>query len=425
MSKRVVITGFDGRTHALGWKIKQSPEKPEIFFLPGNAGTVDIGENVSIRDDDIEKIADFAEEKKVDLTIIGPEKALQLGIVDLFRSRGMKIFGPSKAVFGATEGSKIAAKRFMAANGIPTASFRVFRSFESAQGHLKKHFEKKTEPSVIKADGLALGRGVKIARTCEEAEGKLREIFEKRKDPHVLVERYLPGEEVSIHALTNGISVDLWPSSQDYKTLNGEMTGGVGAIAPVPWVTEKMMASIRQRIVRKSINMLRQSHGSFVGCLYPGLMWTSQGPNVLEYNFRFGNPEILVYMRLMKSDPLLLLEAHVDQKKRGLQSQWFPGFACCVVLAAGGYPGNIEDAGMPIEGIEEAEKIPEVVVFHGATVRDGEGTLRVHHGRVLYVTARGDTLTEARERVYQAVACIHFEGMQYRDDIGLITETLR
>ncbi len=419
MSVDVLIVGSGGREHSLAWKLKQSPKLGKLYIAPGNSGTALLGENVSISVKEFEKLADFAAEKKIGLTVIGPDDPLAGGIVDVFKARGLRVWGPSKAA-AQIEGSKAFSKELMREAGIPTAEFGVFTDHEKALSYVRE----KGAPIVVKASGLALGKGVYVCQSVEEAETALKEIMLDRAfsdaGNEVVIEEYLDGQEVSIHALSDGKTHIMFPPSQDHKPVGesdtGKNTGGMGVILPVPWVSTEALGDIEKNVVTPTLAALAQKGNPFVGLLYPGLKMSSKGPKVLEFNARFGDPECQTYMRLMKSDLLELLEASTDGKLDTVKVEWNPGFAVNIVLCSGGYPDTYEK-GFPITGIEEAEKIPGVMVFHaGVTLTNGK--IVTSGGRVLGVSAVGDTLKEALSRAYEATGKIHFEGMYFRRDIG-------
>lgn len=423
MAIDVLIIGGGGREHALAWKLKQSPRIGKLYIAPGNGGTLALGENVPIGAMEFEKLADFAREKNVGLTIVGPDDPLAGGIVDFFRDRGLRIFGPTKET-AKMESSKAFAKQLMQDGKIPTAGFKVFTSYTAAAAFVQAH----GAPIVVKASGLALGKGVYVCKTIEEAEAALREIIVEKvhKDAgdEVVIEDFLDGPEVSIHMLTDSVTHLVFPPAQDHKRAldndEGKNTGGMGTIAPVPWMTPKMMASVESEIIRPTFEALLDRGIQFTGLLFPGLKMTLDGPKVLEFNARFGDPETQVYMRLLKSDLLDALEACADGWLTGknISLEWEKGFAANVVLASGGYPDAYKK-GFPITGIDEAEKIPGVTIFHAGTmIENVSQSLVTNGGRVLGVSAVGDTLKAALDRAYEAVGKIHFEGMQFRRDIG-------
>lgn len=419
MVSNVLIIGSGGREHALAWELNRSPRIGKLYVAPGNGGTRDIAENIAIEATDTKRLARFAEKNSIDLTVVGPDDPLALGVVDVFQSRGLRIFGPTRNA-AQIEVSKAFAKRLMEDIGIPTAPFRIFRKYENALEYVRKH----GAPIVVKASGLALGKGVYPCETLVEAEKALAEIMlehaYKQAGNEVIVEEFLNGQEFSIHALCDGKTSILLPTAQDHKPIfdgdKGKNTGGMGTIAPVPWVADHTLREVNEQVVRPTLQALAKSGRPFAGCLYPGLKMTDEGPKVLEFNARFGDPETQSYMRLLKTDLLDVLDACVDGKLADLTVEWNSGFAVCVVLASGGYPGKYKKE-IPISGIGEAEKIPSVVVFHAGTMYDS-GQLRTSGGRVLGVTATGDTLQEALDRAYKAVYYIKFKGKQFRKDIG-------
>jgi phosphoribosylamine--glycine ligase len=424
MASHVLIIGSGGREHALAWKLVRSPRIGKLYVASGNGGTRSIAENVAIKAVDVASLARFAEHNSIDLTVVGPDDPLALGVVDVFQSRGLRIFGPTRAA-AQIEASKAFAKRLMRDNGIQTASFRIFRKYENALEYVRKH----GAPIVVKASGLALGKGAYPCKTLAKAEKALAEIMleraYKQAGNEVIVEEFLDGQEISIHALCDGKTSILLPTAQDHKPIfdgdQGKNTGGMGTIAPVPWVADQTLREVNEQIVRTTLQALAKKGRPFTGCLYPGLKITSEGPKVLEFNARFGDPETQSYMRLLKTDLLDMLDACVDRKLAELVVEWHSGFAVCVVLASGGYPGEYKKE-IPIFGINEAERVPGVVVFHAGTMYDNQ--LLTSGGRVLGVTATGSTLKNALDRAYEAVRCIRFDGMQFRKDIGAKAITL-
>ncbi|TSC91654.1 MAG: phosphoribosylamine--glycine ligase [Candidatus Berkelbacteria bacterium Licking1014_96] len=415
---KVLVIGGGGREHALVWKLAQSPRVDELFVAPGNGGTSDLAENVPIAATDLEGLVGFAKKNGVDLTVVGPDDSLALGIVDVFRQNGLRIFGPTRDA-AQIEASKVFAKKLMRRNGIPTAPFQTFRNYDHALSYIRKH----GAPIVVKASGLALGKGVYVCQTINEAETALFEIMirgiHRGAGGEVVIEDFLPGQEISIHAFCDGKTAVLFPTAQDHKPAldgdRGSNTGGMGTVVPLPWVTDETIHVVERQIIQPTLEALCRCGRPFTGCLYPGLKMTSEGPNVLEFNARFGDPETQSYMRLLKTDLLEILEACVEGTLSNLTVKWSASFAACVVLASGGYPGDYKK-GLPINGIDEAERIPGVVVFHaGTSCVDG---LKTSGGRVLGVTAVADTPSSALSRAYEAVSLIKFEGMHYRHDIG-------
>ena len=418
MSTNVLIIGSGGREHALTWKLTQSPRIGKLYVAPGNGGTRQVAENIPINAADIHGLVQFVKKNKVDLTIVGPEEPLALGIVDIFRAQGLRIFGPTRAA-AEIESSKAFAKNLMNEIGIPTATFKIFNEYDRALAYIHE----RGAPIVVKASGLALGKGAYVCKTVTEAENALKEIMISRvhKDAgdEVVVEEFLDGQEISIHAFCDGKSFILMPPAQDHKQIGegdeGKNTGGMGTIAPVSWVSADMLQIISERIIQPTLEALAKRGRLFSGLLYPGLKMTSNVIKVLEFNARFGDPETQSYMRLLKTDLLDILEACVHGRLAELAIEWHPGFAACVVIASGGYPDEYEK-NLSIHGVAEAERVPDVVVFHAGTKFDGG--LKTSGGRVLGVTAVGATLRDALDRAYEAVRLIHFKGMQYRCDIG-------
>ena len=416
---KVLIVGSGGREHALAWKVAQSEKVEKVYGAPGNPGIAQIGECVEIKPTDIEKLADFAEREGIDLTIVGPEAPLVAGITDEFEKRGLKVFGPSK-VAAQLEGSKAFAKEMMRKFGVPTADFQVFDDPEKA----KEYIRKVGAPIVVKADGLAAGKGVVVAQTVEEAIKAVDRIMVERvfgeAGNRVVVEECLKGEEASYLVITDGERFVPLATAQDHKAVfdgdRGPNTGGMGAYSPAPVLSEEMEREVQEKVIKPILRGMAQEGMPFKGILYAGLMITEEGPKVLEFNVRFGDPEAQAILRRLEDD---LVEVALSAVEERLVEElhWRPETSICVVLASKGYPGKYEK-GKVITGIEEAEKVPTVVVFHaGTAVKDGK--LVTNGGRVLNVTALGKDIVEARERVYEAVKRIQFDGMHYRTDIGL------
>jgi phosphoribosylamine---glycine ligase len=416
---KVLVIGSGGREHALCWKLRQSPRVTDLFCAPGNAGTEALGRNVAIPVGDIDGLAKFAASTGIDLTVVGPDDALAAGIVDVFQERGLRIFGPTRD--GARfESSKSFAKRFMDRHGIPTARFGEFT--DSAEAHL--FCQRMTYPLVIKADGLALGKGVIIATNADEAAKAIYRIMEKRQfgeaGRRIVIEEFLEGEECSIHALVDGGAFALFPSAQDHKrALDGDAglnTGGMGAYSPAPILTPELEAQVREQVMEPFVRGLAADGLQFKGLLYPGLMVTKQGLKVLEFNGRFGDPETQAFLPRLKSDLVDAIEAVIDGRLGDCPLEWSAEAAVCVVMASGGYPGDYAK-GKEITGIAEAESVEGVTVFHAGT-RLADGRLVTSGGRVLGVTALGADVRAARERAYEAVAKIHFDGAHFRRDIA-------
>ena len=417
---RVLVIGGGGREHALAWKLLQSPQVEKVFVAPGNAGTAELGENAPIHFTDVAGLLDFAKRNRIDLTVVGQEAASEAGVTDEFLRAGMAIFGPSKAAT-RIESSKAFAKELMTTTGVPTARFRSFTDPSAALSYLAEQ----TLPVVIKASGLAEGKGVVIAGTLEEAVAAIDEIMVVKRfgaaGDTVVVEDFLSGQEVSVHALCDETTALLFPASQDHKQLydkdTGPNTGGMGVVAPVPWVTPGQLATIARRIVQPTLDGLRREQAAFVGCLYPGLMIDGDAIEVLEFNARFGDPEAQTYMRLLDGDLYEILSACVRGDLKETSTSWNSGAAISVALVAKGYPGSY-DKGLSISGIDRASREPDVVVFHGGTIAVGD-EVRTAGGRALYVTAVGSDISKAHEKAYHAIQYINFAGMGFRTDIGL------
>lgn len=416
---RILVLGKGAREHALLWKLAQSPQVTELFCIPGNAGTAAIASNHDIPLNDKPALIAFAKLRNIILTIVGPDDLLAAGIVDAFEQEGLNIIGPSRGA-ARIESSKAYSKRVMKTKGIPTAAYRVFSSYERASQFISS----RKLPLVIKASGLALGKGVFIASSFEEAAIALQKILVKEefgKDQKVVIEEYLVGEEVSFHALCNGYSALMFPASQDHKALydgdTGPNTGGMGSICPIPWISDSLLKEVSQTMVYPVLEALRNEGHLFRGCLFPGVMMTPHGPMVLEYNARFGDPETQSYMRLLQTDLYdLLMSNTLVMNLYPDEVSWRTGFAVCVVISSEGYPGPYE-TGKVITGLEEVEQTEGVVVFHAGTAMV-DGQLVTAGGRVLSVTAIGETPEEAVSRAYAAVEKIHFDGMYFRRDIG-------
>lgn len=420
---KILIIGSGGREHAIGWKIAQSERCGKLYFAPGNAGTAEIGINIDIKATDIPKLIEFAKKEKIDLTLALPDDPLALGVVDEFQKAGLRIWGPTKAA-SELEWSKAYAKDFMKRHKIPTAKYEVFTDFEKA----KIYIEKGTLPIVVKASGLALGKGVTVAQTKEEAIKALEQILVNKifgnAGNEVVIEEYLSGIEISIHAISDGESWKIFPASQDHKRIYdgnvGPNTGGMGVIAPLPFIDNALMERIEKEIVAPTILGMAKEGRPFVGILYPGIMLTKKGPKVFEFNARFGDPETQTYMRLLETDILDIVDASIDGKISDLEIKWKKDiYACNIALASSGYPGKYEK-GKVISGIHEAEIQPDIIIFHAGT-KIARQDLATNGGRVLGVSATGNTLEEALKKAYEAIKKISFEGMQYRKDIGQST----
>ncbi len=415
---KVLVVGNGGREHALAWKIKQSPLLTKLYTARGNAGIWQIAEKVDIAPTDVEKLIDFAKKEKIDLTVVGPEQPLSEGIVDGFEKAGLKIFGHRKNA-AILEASKVFAKNFMKKYGIPTAFYGTFDNEKDAVDFIKKM----GTPIVIKADGLAAGKGVVIANTEEEAVDTVRDMFRGRfgeASKRVVIEEFLEGEEASYIAMVDGEKLVPMATSQDHKRVfdgdKGPNTGGMGAYSPAPVITPEIEKQILEKIMYPTLKGMKAEGREMRGFLYAGLMIGPKGINVLEFNVRMGDPETQPIMRRLESDLLQHMLDILDGKIDSVQPVWSDRWSIGVVMASKGYPGKYEK-GFEITGIEKAEEDPDIVVFHAGTdLKDGK--LVTAGGRVLTVTATGDTLVEAKEKVYKAVEKINFEGAHYRKDIG-------
>jgi len=414
---KVLVVGGGGREHALVWKIRQSPRVREVYCAPGNAGIAREATCVNIGAEDITGLRDFAREKGIDLTVVGPEAPLNAGIADLFQEAGLRIFGPSRAA-AEIEGSKVLAKEIMAKYGIPTADYAVFDRPEQAYAYIKQ----KGAPCVVKADGLAAGKGVVVAMDEQAALDAVRSIMVDRifgsAGDRVVVEECLTGEEVSILAFTDGYNVVPMVSSQDHKRVfdgdQGPNTGGMGAYAPAPVYSPEVHRRTVEEILVPIVRALDAEGRTYRGVIYAGLMVTPKGPKVLEFNARFGDPEAQPVLTLLDTDLVEIMEAVLENRLDRVEIRWKKQASVCVVLASGGYPGSYEK-GKVIRGLDQ---IPEgVVVFHAGTAqKDGETVTA--GGRVLGVTALGPDIPAAIEAAYAAAGKISFEGMHYRRDIG-------
>jgi len=417
---KVLIVGSGGREHALAWKLKQSPHAERIFCAPGNAGTAEIGENLAISASDLASLVQFAKENRADLTVVGPDDPLAAGIVDLFTEEGLRIFGPTKTA-ARLESSKIFAKQLMHEHGIPTAQAGTFEHSDDAL----RFCDRLQFPIVIKADGLALGKGVIIASDPAAARSTIDEMMNQNRfgeaGRRVVVEEFLRGTECSLHALVDGANYRLLQTARDHKrALDGDAgpnTGGMGAFSPANNWTAELEDQFHKKIMRPLLRGLQEKKITFRGLLYPGLMLSADGAWVLEFNCRFGDPETQAILPRMKSDLLPLLEATIDGKIDTSTIEWDQRPAVTIVLASGGYPGKYE-TGKPISGLGEAAKIDNVQIFHAGTKRVNDEIVTAG-GRVLAVTALGSTIETARACAYEAVSHIYFENCHYRRDIAL------
>ncbi|MBN1671307.1 MAG: phosphoribosylamine--glycine ligase [Kiritimatiellae bacterium] len=416
---KVLVVGGGGREHTLAWKLANDSRKPEIFCAPGNAGTAALGTNVAIKAEDVEALAGWARAQRPDLTVVGPEAPLCGGLVDALEADGLRAFGPNKAA-AAIEGSKVFSKDVMTAAGVPCAHSAAFTDPAQALAYLRSQ----PVPIVVKAEGLAAGKGVYVCGTLAEAEQAIREVMVERKlgkaGQRVLVEECLEGEEASILALVDGENLVMLASSQDHKRVfdgdQGPNTGGMGAYSPAPVITDALWPEIENKVFRPTLDQLRARGIVYKGVLYAGLMVTGEGPKVLEFNCRFGDPETQVVLPRIEGDLIPALEACVDGTLNPDQVAWRPDPCVCVVMASGGYPGEYEK-GKKIAGLARAGAKPDTIVFHaGTSVADG--AVVTAGGRVLGVTAFGADLPQAVSRAYDAVSAISFAGCQYRKDIA-------
>src|SRR5438094_4723872 len=417
---KILVIGSGGREHAFAWKLRQSPHAEHIFCAPGNAGTGEIAENVAIPATDLDGLARFAKENRIDLTVVGPDDPLAARIIDLFASEKLRAFGPTKSA-ARIEASKIFAKELMRAQEIPTAEARTF----SDSGEALRYCQLAKFPVVIKADGLALGKGVTIAADAATARSTIDEMMNQGRfgdaGRRIVIEEFLRGTECSLHALVDGNNYVLLESARDHKRAldgdNGPNTGGMGAFSPANNWNGKLQSQFETEIMRPVLRGFLQQGIEFCGLLYPGLIITSEGPRVLEFNCRFGDPETQALLPRMKSDLLPLLEATIDGTIDKCAIEWDTRAAVTVVLASAGYPGKYE-TGKSTSGLDDAAKLEDVRIFHAGTKREA-GEIKIAGGRVLAVTALGSTLEAARARAYEAVSRIHFENCHYRRDIAL------
>lgn len=421
----VLVIGNGGREHALAWKLSQSSRCDRVFVAPGNAGTAIDAENVDIPDHDIPRLIEFAKQNQVGLTVIGPEAPLALGIVDAFQEAGLRVFGPAKNA-AELEASKVFCKNLLRHADVPTADYQVFRNAETAERFIVDRYRDATEvPVVIKADGLAAGKGVIVCSTQEEAIEAIQRIGSDREfgdaGNQIVVEERLDGDEASVIAITDGRTILTLSPAQDHKpALDGDTgpnTGGMGAYCPTGLVNDSMLAMIEEQVLVPTVHALKRQRRPFQGVLYAGLMVTNQGPKVLEYNARFGDPECQPLLMRLQTDLLDILEAAVDGELDRLEPlRWDPRPAVCVVMASEGYPGSYE-RGRTIRGLAEADALDDVKVFHAGTATLN-GEVVTDGGRVLGVTALGNSISAAKLQAYKGVKCIRWEGAWCRKDIS-------
>jgi len=414
---KVLVIGGGGREHAVCRALSRSKSVTRLLCAPGNGGIASVAECVPIAATDVAGIVDYAKNNAVDFVVVTPDDPLALGMVDALEEAGIPAFGPRKNA-AVIESSKVFSKNLMRKYGIPTAEYEVFDDLAEAESYIRK----KGAPIVVKADGLALGKGVVVAETVEQAVEALREMMVERKfgesGSRVVIEEYMTGPEVTVLAFTDGKTIRPMPSSQDHKRVfdgnRGPNTGGMGAFTPSPYYTPEIAEECMRTIFRPTVEAMNSEGRPFKGVLYFGLMLTPKGPRVVEYNARFGDPETQPLLTLLESDLMEIFQAVREERLEEVDIRFKNEAACCVVLASGGYPGSYEK-GFEITGLD---KVPEdIVVYHAGTVLDG-GVYRTNGGRVLGVTATGPTLAKAAKRAYDGVDCISFRNMHYRKDIA-------
>lgn len=416
---KILVIGGGGREHALVWKIAQSPLVTKVYCAPGNPGTAALAENIPIAVDDLDTLLAFAYETKIDLTVVGPEQPLSLGIVDLFEAHGLKVFGPSQKA-ALIEGSKAFSKDLMHTYNVPTAAYGVFTDLAEAEAFIKRT----GAPIVVKADGLAAGKGVIIAQTGEEALDAVRDMLSGNAfgaaGSRVVIEEFLTGEEASFLVITDGTKILPLASAQDHKAIfdgdQGPNTGGMGAYSPAPVVTPAIHEIAMKRVLQPAIDGMAAEGRPYRGVLYAGLMVKDGEVKTLEFNARFGDPECQPLLMRMKSDIVPVLLAVADGDLTGIELEWHDKAAVCVVMAAGGYPGDYRK-GDEITGLDLAATLPDTYVFHAGTTMKG-GACVTNGGRVLGVTALGETVRDAISGAYRGVGCITWPGVQFRTDIG-------
>ncbi len=418
---KILVVGSGGREHAIVWKLAQSPKADKIYCAPGNAGIASIAECVPIKATDVVKMADFAEEKQIDLTVIGMDDPLMLGIVDEFEKRGLRVFGP-RANAALIEGSKVFSKNLMKKYQIPTAAYEEFTDPEAARNYIR---ENKKYPLVLKADGLALGKGVLICGSEAEALAGVDEIMVDQKfgsaGNQMVIEEFLTGQEVSVLSFCDGKTVKTMVSAQDHKRAfdndQGLNTGGMGTFSPSQYYTKEYEEKAIETIFQKTVDAMNAEGRTFKGVLYYGLMLTEDGPKVLEYNARFGDPETQVILPRLKTDLVDIFEACIDGCLDQLDIQWEDNAAVCVVLASGGYPVSYQK-GYPIQGLNAFDGRDDMMIFHAGTAFNEKGEIVTSGGRVLGIVALGDNLKDAIDKAYAHVDEVTFKDAFYRHDIG-------
>jgi phosphoribosylamine--glycine ligase len=420
---KILVVGSGGREHALAWKLAQSPTVTRVFCSPGNAGTADEPNtvNLDIRATDTPRLLKFCKAEQIDLAVIGPEAPLVLGMVDDFQAADVRVFGPTRAA-AALEASKAHAKEMMRLANVPTADYAVFDDPAAAIAHVDERSERSL---VVKADGLAAGKGVTVCHNRQEAIAAIRhsmvDLAFGDAGKRIVIEEGLVGEEASILAIVDGNTILPLEPAQDHKAAfdddRGPNTGGMGAYSPTPLITPALLDEVIEKVLVPIVHTMRREGEPFQGILYAGLMITAQGPKVLEFNVRFGDPEAQPVLMRLKSDLAQVLLAAAEGRLKKLPTlEWDPRPAVCVVMAAAGYPGKV-NKGLPIRGLADASRVSDVKVFHGGTARLGDQIV-TDGGRVLGVTAVGDTIADAKLRAYQAVKCIRWEGAWCRKDIS-------
>ena len=423
---KILVIGSGGREHALVWKLAQAPHITQMWCAPGNAGIAQerLAENssfvecVNLGAEDLPRLLAFAQERKIDLTVVGPDNPLALGIVDLFQKNGLRIWGVNQKA-AQFESSKVFSQKFMEKYGIPTAAAGTFDEPVAA-----KKFAASLGKCVVKADGLALGKGVLICANQAEAETAVDEIMVSKAfgaaGANVVIQEYLEGIEVSLHALCDGQTAKIFPTSQDHKrALDGDLglnTGGMGTYSPTPFLTDAQLAEVAAKVLEPFMRGCVAEGIDYRGLLYPGVMLTKAGPKILEFNARFGDPETQVYLTRLENDLVELLDASVNGTLDKIELKWNPAASVCVVMASGGYPGNYAKR-KPILGLADAVQLPDVKVFHAGTMLKG-GQIVTNGGRVLGVTALGKDLKSAQAAAYAAVEKIRFDGAHFRRDIA-------
>ena len=419
---KVLVIGSGGREHALAWKLSKSAKVDKVYVAPGNAGTALDAENVPISEKDFPALISFVREHEIDLTVVGPEAPLTAGLVDAFEEAGLRAFGPNKAA-ARMEGSKVFCKSVLIEANVPTARSRSFDDSSEATEYI---LASDSNDFVVKADGLAAGKGVVVCSSKEEALAAVKLIADDRAfgaaGARFLIEERLKGQEASVLAITDGQTIMTLQPAQDHKAAydgdQGPNTGGMGAYCPASLVTDEKLHWIEERVLVPTVITLNRMNSTFKGVLYAGLMMTQAGPRVLEYNARFGDPECQPLLSRLQSDLYEVMQATIDQRLATLEPlKWDPRPAVCVVMASKGYPGSYEK-GFEIFGLDEASKLPDVKVFHAGTKLDENGVVRTNGGRVLDVVALGDTVADAKRKAYEAVSKISWEGAWTRSDIA-------